>query len=124
LATFADKSGGRKLPPKPRRCGRKHNEPTFGVRAALHRLSGHDLTVLEGIDDSTALVILSEIGTDMSKWPTEKHFTSWLGLCPLALRGKHGVQAANFRQFQIRCRSETQFVFAPTLLSKAFGLFF
>src|SRR6516164_8067670 len=39
LATFADKSDGRKLPPKSRRCGRKHNEPGFGVRGALHRLS-------------------------------------------------------------------------------------
>jgi len=84
LATFEDKSGGQKLVPKPRRCGRRHNEPTFGVRSALHRLSGHDLTVLEGIDDNTALVILSEIGTDMTKWPTEKNFTSWLGLCPTA----------------------------------------
>jgi transposase len=82
LATFADKSGGQKLAPKPRRCGRRHNEPTFGVRSALHRMRGHDLTVLEAIDDNTALVILSEVGTDMSKWPTEKHFTSWLGLCP------------------------------------------
>src|SRR5439155_21120833 len=82
LATFADKSGGQKLAAKPRRCGRRRNEPVFGMRAALHRMSGHDLTVLEGIDDNTALVILSEIGTDMSKWPTEKHFTSWLGLCP------------------------------------------
>jgi transposase len=82
LATFADKSGGQKLAAKPRRCGRRPNEPVFGVRLALHRMSGHDLTVLEGIDDNTALVILSEIGTDMSKWPTEKHFTSWLGLCP------------------------------------------
>ena len=38
--------------------------------------------VLEGISDTTALTVLSEIGFDMSKWPTEKHFTSWLGLCP------------------------------------------
>src|SRR6516164_8922216 len=67
LATFADKSGGEKLALKPRRCGRRHNEPTFGVRSALHRLSGHDLTVIEGIDDNTALVILSEIGTDMTR---------------------------------------------------------
>ena len=97
LATFADKSRGEKLAPKPRRCGRKHNEPTFGVRAALHRLSGHDLTVLEGIDESTALVILSEIGTDMSKWPTEKHFTSWLGLCP-----QHQGSAGKIKSRRVR----------------------
>lgn len=97
LATFTDKSGGKKLMAKPRRCGRKQNEPTFGVRAALHRLSGHDLTVLEGIDESTALVILSEIGTDMSKWPTEKHFTSWLGLCP-----QHQGSAGKIKSRRVR----------------------
>jgi transposase len=97
LATFADKSGGRKLAPKPRRCGRRHNEPAFGVRSALHRMSGHDLTVLEGIDDNTALVILSEVGTDMSKWPTEKHFTSWLGLCP-----QHQGSAGKIKSRRVR----------------------
>jgi transposase len=97
LATFADKSGGQKLAPKPRRCGRKPNEPAFGVRSALHRMSGHDLTVLEGIDDNTALVILSEIGTDMSKWPTEKHFTSWLGLCP-----QHQGSAGRIKSRRVR----------------------
>ena len=97
LATFEDKSGGRKLVPKPRRCGRRHNEPIFGVRSALHRLSGHDLTVLEGIDDNTALVILSEIGTDMTKWPTEKHFTSWLGLCP-----QHRESAGKIKSRRVR----------------------
>ena len=97
LATFADKSGGQKLPPKPRRCGRRRTEPAFGVRSALHRMSGHDLTVLEGIDDNTALVILSEIGTDMSKWPTEKQFTSWLGLCP-----QHQGSAGKIKSRRVR----------------------
>jgi transposase len=83
LQTFADHSGGQQLQAKPRQRKRKPNEPAFGVRAALHRLSGVDLTVIEGIDESTALVVLSEIGTDMSKFPTVKHFVSWLGLCPV-----------------------------------------
>jgi transposase len=82
LQTFVDQSGGKKLEPKPRRRGRKTNEPAFDVRNALYRYSGVDLTVIEGIDQSTALTILSEIGRDMSKWPTAKHFVSWLGLCP------------------------------------------
>jgi transposase len=83
LRTFADKSAGRKLEHKPRQRSRKPNEPCFDVRAALHRLSGVDLTIIEGIDESTALVVLSEIGTDMSKFPTARHFVSWLGLCPV-----------------------------------------
>jgi len=41
-----------------------------------------DLTQIEGIDETTSLVILSEIGLDMRRWPTVKHCTSWLGLCP------------------------------------------
>jgi transposase len=81
-AAVAGKRDGQELAPKPRRRGRKPNEPACGVRPALRRRRGHDLTVREGIDDNTALVILSAIGTDRSKWPPEKHFTSWLGLCP------------------------------------------
>ena len=41
-----------------------------------------DLTLIEGIDVATALVILAEIGVDVSRFPTEKHFASWLRLCP------------------------------------------
>ena len=47
-----------------------------------HLCKGVDLTEIPGIEDNTLVVILSEIGTDMSKWKTVKHFTSWLGLCP------------------------------------------
>jgi transposase len=41
-----------------------------------------DLTTIPGIDVSTALKIISEIGTDVTRWPTAKHFCAWLGLCP------------------------------------------
>jgi hypothetical protein len=41
-----------------------------------------DLTRIDGIDVTTALVVVSEIGTDMGRFPTDKHFASWLGLCP------------------------------------------
>jgi transposase len=41
-----------------------------------------DLTATEGIDEATALVVLSEVGIDLTKFPTAKHFASWLGLCP------------------------------------------
>jgi transposase len=44
--------------------------------------NGVDLTMIEGIGANLALTILAEIGTDMSRWPTSKHFCSWLGLCP------------------------------------------
>jgi len=52
------------------------------LREELYRWTGVDLTAIEGIGVLTAQVVVSEIGTDMSRWRTEKHFTSWLGLCP------------------------------------------
>ncbi len=82
LRTFADQSKGQTLPYRPRRRKREANEPRFDARARLYWLCGVDLTAIEGIDETTALVLISEIGTDMSRWPSLKHFASWLGLCP------------------------------------------
>ena len=48
----------------------------------LSRLAGVDLTTIEGIEEHTALVIRSEIGTDMDRWPSVTHVCSWLGRCP------------------------------------------
>ena len=52
------------------------------VGEALQRMSGVDLTEIDGIDSNSALKIIAEIGTDMSRWKSAKHFASWLGLCP------------------------------------------
>ena len=81
LRRFADKSDGAPLPPTARGPQtRARNAVVFGARALLYRMSGVDLTVIEGINETTALVILSEIGTDVSRFPSEKNFVSWLGL--------------------------------------------
>jgi transposase len=58
------------------------NDPPGNVGDALIRMSGVDLTGIDGIDTTTALKIVSEIGTDMSRWRSAKHFASWLGLSP------------------------------------------
>jgi transposase len=59
------------------------NEPRFEIRTPLHQLTGGvDLTQIDGIAPYTALKLIAEIGTDMDRWPTEKHFTSWLTLAP------------------------------------------
>ena len=70
------------LAPTRRVRRRRDNEVTFDARQRLHHMAGVDLTAIEGIEESTALVVLSEIGTDMSRWPSEKHFGSWRGLAP------------------------------------------
>ena len=82
LQTCADRSDGQPFPPPSRPRKRGGNQPAFAVREPLHRISGVDLTQIEGLDETTSLVILSESGLDMTRWPTVKHCTSWLGLCP------------------------------------------
>jgi transposase len=83
LGTFADRSAGQPLPPRRRRTNKRPNDVAFAdVRGTLYRMAGVDLTVLEGINEATALVILAEVGADVSRFPTAKHFTSWLGLSP------------------------------------------
>jgi transposase len=58
------------------------NAPVYDARGQMYRITGVDLTDIDGLHASTAQTILSEIGTDMSKWPTVKHFAAWLGLAP------------------------------------------
>jgi transposase len=85
------------LSSRPHVCKRKPNEPTFDVRNRLYQMAGVDLTVVEGIEASTAAVVLSEIGTDMSRWPSEKHFGSWLGLAPNPKKSGGKVKSAATR---------------------------
>jgi transposase len=68
--------------PAARRHKARGNEPRFEVRGLLERMTGADLALIDGIGPYTALRLISEIGYDMSRWPTERHFTSWLTLAP------------------------------------------
>ena len=60
---------------------RKHEYP-FALHLELIRMTGVDLSKIPSIGASTALLIVSEIGLDMSRWRSAKQFASWLGLCP------------------------------------------
>jgi transposase len=95
------------LPPlaaKPRQRGRQPNDPRFDVRATLYYVTGVDLTELEGIAEVTALVVVSAIGLDMSRFPSVKHFGAWLGLCPVVKQsgrsksGKKKIKSARTRR--------------------------
>lgn len=70
------------LPPARRRHQPHKNDPRFDIRTPLHQLTHVDLSQIDGIGPGNALRLIAEIGTDMSRWPTEKHFTSWLTLAP------------------------------------------
>ena len=67
--------------PKRRRKAGSH-APQFDLGRELYRISGVDLTRIDGIDVGVAQTVLSEVGVDMTRWKTEAHFASWLGLCP------------------------------------------
>jgi transposase len=82
LAKLPSRAADKSFEPKPRKGGRKQNTLTFEASEPLFKALGVDLTEIEGIDVATALVILAEIGVDVSRFPTEKHFASWLGLSP------------------------------------------
>ena len=68
--------------PKPRHKTLGPNAVSFDTRAPLYQLTGVDLTQIHGIGPFLALRLVAECGTDLSKWPTAKHFTSWLTLAP------------------------------------------
>ena len=80
LERFEDRSDGG----SPAGTGRRGqgNAPRFDIRTHLYRMTGVDLTRIDGVDGFTALKVISEIGADMTKWPSAKHFASWLGLSP------------------------------------------
>ena len=74
MGRFADCSGGAPPGEQPRKNRIQRNAPRFDVRSHLTRING--------VDAYTALKVISEVGTDMTRWPTAKHFASWLGLSP------------------------------------------
>ena len=82
LERFEDRSTGEPPEAKSGRKRIKGNAPRFDVWTHLYRMTGVDLTRIDGVEAYTALKVISEIGTDMTKWPSAKHFASWLGLSP------------------------------------------
>jgi transposase len=86
------------VPEPNKRKGRAKNAPSFDVRTALFQACGVDLTRIDAIDVSTALKIAAEVGPDLSKFKTVKHFCSWLGLCPgTKISGGKRLSGANKR---------------------------
>ena len=97
LVTMRRRSSLPPLAAKTRVRGRKPHDPKFDVRTALYYATGVDLTAIEGIDELHALTLVSELGSDFAKWPTGKHFASWLGLCPQFKKTGGKVQSSRTR---------------------------
>ena len=60
----------------------RDNEPRMDLKAELKRICGVDLTSIDGVNVITAFTVISEVGTDMSRFENEDHFASWMGLAP------------------------------------------
>lgn len=95
---------------KPRTKTKQANAPKFDVRAMLYQLTGIDLTEIHGIGSSVALSLVAECGTDLSRWPTEKHFTSWLCLSPGCKISGGKVLSSHTRKSNSRVASQLRLV--------------
>lgn len=81
LQRFTDRGTGAPPPPGPKPRADRH-DLAFDATAALYRVTGVDLTAIDGLQAHTARKVISETGLDMTRWPSAKHFGSWLGLAP------------------------------------------
>lgn len=81
LTDFDNRGEPNECPPRQKPETRKHRY-SFDLSSELVRMTGVDLTSIPGINSATALLLLSEIGLDMSRWHSGKCFASWLGLAP------------------------------------------
>jgi len=83
LSGFESKADPQQMVAKPSKCKtRRKNQPHFDLHKQLYRISGVDLTAIDGIDSLTAQSIICEVGFDLSMFASEKHFASWLALSP------------------------------------------
>jgi transposase len=78
----AARDGEQTAAPRKKNKKAQGNSPAFALDKELVRISGVDFTRIDGINVMTAQTIISEVGLDMTRWKTESHFASWLGLCP------------------------------------------
>jgi hypothetical protein len=88
------------------------NQPDFDLSAELKRVTGVDLTRIDGVKEMPIQTILTEAGLDMSKWATENHFVSWIGLAPR--NDVSGGKVLKRKTRKVVCRLATAFRWAAT----------
>jgi len=114
------------LPPSVKRNSHSKNGPNYDARAQLYRITGVDLVAISGLNESTVQTIIAEVGTDLSAFPTEKHFCSWLGLAPH--NDISGGKRLRSRTLPTQNRAGQAFRLAAQAVSRsldsAFGVFY
>jgi transposase len=112
-------------PPKPRTQKPRKNQAHFDLATSLYRIVGVDLTAIDGIDALSAHAIITEVGIDVTPWPTAKHFTSWLCLSPH--NDKSGGKVLRSRTKKTQNKANLAFRMAAQSLSRsdsALGAFY
>lgn len=93
------------------------NEPQFDLESELKRMTGVDLTRIDGVKANTIQTVITEAGLDMSKWETEQHFVSWIGLSPR--NDVSGGKVLNRRTRKVVSRLATALRMAATTLRES-----
>jgi hypothetical protein len=122
---LAQMRSGSDTPPQTPPPKQRKNQPTFDLRKELARIAGVDVCLIEGIDAMTAQTLVAECGTDMTPFPTEKNFTSWLGICPN--NRKTGGRIRSRRSRRVNNRAATALRMAaqtPHKSDSALGCYF
>jgi transposase len=108
--------------PPPKRKRKKNgkssrNAPGFDLESELKRMTGVDLTRIDGVKANTIQTVITEAGLDMSKWPSEQHFVSWIGLSPR--NDLSGGKVLNRRTRKVVSRLATALRMAATTLRQS-----
>ena len=119
LESLGSKLDLRTQPIGPRPKGKKNsrNAPSFDLRTELYRITGIDWAQINGIDVLTAQTVIAEAGPDLSAFPSEKQFASWLGLCPT--NEQSGGKILNRRTRKVVNRATVAFRNAATTLLRS-----
>lgn len=107
------------LPAKPN--SRSRNAPTYNARAEFVRIAGVDLVAVTGLAAASVQTILSEVGTDMTRFPSSKHFCSWLGLAPH--NDISGGKILRSRTLKVRNRAAQAFRHAAQSVARSDSVF-
>lgn len=105
------------LGPKPQGKKGSRNAPQFDLRSELYRITGIDWAQINGIDVLTAQTVMAEAGADLSAFPSERHFSSWLGLCPT--NEQSGGKILNRRTRKVVNRASVAFRMAASTLLRS-----